>query len=339
MRDETIRLVTVIAQGGMGKTRLVLEVGSNLLRLHDGNVLYAQGIYFADLAPISMPENIVGVVSEAVGYAFQQGTRDTKRQLLDYLRDKKMLLIMDNFEHVISGRDFVQEVLQIAPQVKFLVTSREKLNVSAETVFTLSGMEFPEWETPEDALEYSAVKLFMHGARRVRADFRLETGDLTFVARICRAVYGTPLAILLAAAWLEVFSPREIAEELNRSLDFLESDMHDLPERQRSLRAVFEYSWNLLTDAEQVLFAQFSIFRGGFTRDAAVEITGTNLRALTLLVNKSILRRETSPGATKFTNCCASTQPKSSRGLPTLKRHLTLMPVTTSGLSSNSSQN
>ena len=296
MRDDAIRLVTIVAQGGMGKTRLALQMGSTLLRLQNNAGLYEHGIYFVDLAPISMADNIIGAVSEAVGYAFQQDSRDTKQQLLDYLRGKKMLLIMDNFEHVIAGRDFVQEVLQTAPQMKFLVTSREKLNLSAETVFALSGMDFPDWETPEDALEYSAVKLFMHGAQRVRADFRLETGDLKFVARICRAVYGTPLAILLAAAWLEVLSPREIAEELSRSLDFLESDMHDLPERQRSLRAVFEYSWNLLTDAERALFAQFSIFRGGFTRDAALEITGTNLRALTLLVNKSLLRRDNAAG-------------------------------------------
>jgi predicted ATPase len=218
------------------------------------------------------------------------------QQLLDYLQGKNMLLIMDNFEHVISGRTLVQDILRIASAVKILVTSREKLNLNAETVFVLSGMSFPTWETPADALEYGAVKLFVQSAQRVRRDFQLEANDLPFVARICRLVQGTPLGILLAAAWLEVLTPREIVDEISRSLDFLETDMHDLPERQRSLRAVFEYSWNLLSEQERTLFAHFSIFRGGFTRDAALRITGTNLRALTLLVNKSLLRRDNESG-------------------------------------------
>ena len=136
----------------------------------------------------------------------------------------------------------------------------------------------------------------MQSARRVRRDFELEADDLTYVARICRMVQGTPLGILLAASWLEALTPREIVEEISRSLDFLETEMHDLPERQRSLRAVFEYSWNLLTEQERMLFAQFSMFRGGFTRDAALQITGTNLRALTVLVNKSLLRRDNVSG-------------------------------------------
>src|SRR5258706_5874642 len=141
----------------------------------------------------------------------------------------------------------VHDIFKAAPLVKIFAMSLEKLNLSAETVFALSGMEFPKWETPEDALEYGAVKLFMQSARRVRSDFQLEADDLPYVARICRSVQGTPLGILLAAAWLEAPSPREIAEEIKHSLDFLETQMHDLPERQRSLRAVFEYSWHLLT--------------------------------------------------------------------------------------------
>jgi predicted ATPase len=124
----------------------------------------------------------------------------------------------------------------------------------------------------------------------------LEVGDLAYVARICRMVQGTPLGILLAAAWLEALSPGEIAQEISRSLDFLESQMHDLPERQRSLRAVFEYSWNLLADEERALFAQLAVFRGGFTREAVQQITGTNLRTLTVMVNKSLLRRDNVSG-------------------------------------------
>src|SRR5204863_9560499 len=112
-----------------------------------------------------------------------------------------------------------------APLVKILATSREKLNLSAETVFILSGMDFPQWETPQDALEYSAVKLFMQSARRVRSDFQLSGDDLPYVARICRMVQGTPLGILLAASWVEALSPGEIAHEISRSLDFLETEV------------------------------------------------------------------------------------------------------------------
>lgn len=307
LRDMTARLLTILAPGGMGKTRLALELAGHMLRGGGGNngggdsthhdeTLFENGLYFVDLAPLTSADHILQAVGEAVDYAFQQDNRDPEQQLMDFLREKNMLLIMDNFEHVTDGRALVQAILTAAPRVKILVTSREKLNLSAETVFILSGMDFPQWETPEDALEFGAVQLFMQSANRVRSDFELQTDDLAYVARICRMVQGTPLGILLAAAWLEALSPKEIAEEIGRSLDFLETEMHDLPERQRSLRAVFEYSWALLTDDERQLFAQLSIFRGGFTRDAAQTITKTSLRTLTVMVNKSLLRRDTVTG-------------------------------------------
>lgn len=296
LRDSSVRLLTIVGPGGMGKTRLSLEVAGSFLTPSAPQPLFEHGIAFIDLAPVDSPDHIVGVAAEAVGYAFQQDGRQPSQQLLDYLHGKNMLLIMDNFEHVLDGRMLVQDILQFAPSVKILATSREKLNLNAETVFVLSGMSFPTWETPADALEYGAVKLFVQSAQRVRRDFQLQANDLPYVARICRMVQGTPLGILLAAAWLEVLTPKEIVDEISRSLDFLETEMHDLPERQRSLRAVFEYSWNLLAEDERALFAQFSVFRGGFTRDAALRIAGTNLRALTLMVNKSLLRRDNESG-------------------------------------------
>jgi predicted ATPase len=296
VRNPATRLLTILATGGMGKTRLALELAGKLLHPKHGETLFESGVYFVDLTPLTSAENMVQTVAEAVGYSFQQDDREARQQLVDYLRDKNTLLIMDNFEHVVAGRTLVQDILQAAPLVKVLVTTRERLNLSAETLFILSGMEFPKWETPEDALEYGAVKLFMQSARRVRSDFELAADDLAYVARICRMVQGTPLGILLAASWLETLSPADIAHEISESLDFLEAQMHDLPERQRSLRAVFEYSWNLLTDEERSLFAQMSVFRGGFTREAAQHITGTSLRTLTVMINKSLLRRDSVSG-------------------------------------------
>ena len=166
-----------------------------------------------------------------------------------------------------------------------------RLGVPEEHLFHLAGMDFPDWETPADALEYSAVKLFLQSARRARPGFELAGDDLRYVARICRLVGGMPLGILLAAAWLEMLTPAEIAAEMQGGLDFLATDVQGVPERQRSIRAVLDYSWNALTGREQGIFRELSVFRGGFTREAAQQVTGASLRDLMDLVNKSLLTR------------------------------------------------
>ncbi len=296
IRTPPVRLVTILAPGGMGKTSLSLELAKQQIHPRPGYQSFDGGIFFVELARLTSADDLVPAVAEAVSYSFQPDGREAKQQILDFLHEKTVLLILDNFEHVIVGRGLVQDILQSAPQVKIIVTSREKLNLSAETVFTLEGMTFPDWETPADVLDYDAVKLFMQSARRIRADFHLQTHELADVARICRLMQGTPLGILLAAAWIESLSVAEISAEIDRSLDFLESDLVDLPERQRNLRAVFEYSWNLLTAREQALYPRLALFRGGFTRDAVQQITGADLRTLSALINKSLLRRDNMTG-------------------------------------------
>jgi predicted ATPase/predicted negative regulator of RcsB-dependent stress response len=294
LHHSDVRLVTVLAPGGMGKTRLALESAQRVANaLSSPPALFENGVYFVPLAPLTAPDFITSAIAEAVKFSFY-GTEDPKQQLLDFLREKHLLLVMDNFEHIIAGANLVADILQYAPHVRILATSRERLNLSGETVFTISGMDFPEWETPADALEYSAVKLFMQSARRAQPAFELTGDDLQYVARICRLVQGMPLGILLAAAWVEALSLSEIASEIERSLDFLESEMRDLPERHRSIRAVFEYSWNLLSEEERAIFSRLAVFRGGFARDAAMTIAGASLRNLTTLVNKSLVSREPS---------------------------------------------
>src|SRR5260221_166029 len=162
------------------------------------------------------------------------------------------------------------------------------------TILGPGGMDFPEWEPPEDAAAYSAVRLFLQSAHRMQPDFALSADNISYVARICRLVQGVPLGIVLAAAWIGMLELSEIASEIERSLDFLESDLRDLPERQRSLRAVFEYSWNLMSEHERDVFMRLSVFRGGFTREAAQEVSGASLKTLMTLVNKSLLRRDPS---------------------------------------------
>lgn len=283
-------LVTIMAPGGMGKTRLALQAAEAFLQSD------YRGVYVVELAPLNLAEHIITTVADIVGLRFSSGG-EPRQQLLDYFKEKRMLLVMDNFEHVLEGATLVGDILAHAPQVKVLATSRERLNLRGETVFTIGGMEFPDWETPADALAYSAVKLFMQAARRAKPGFELVADDLTYVARICRLVRGMPLGIELAAAWVDMLRLEEIADEIGRSLDFLEADLRDLPERHRSLRAVFDYSWDLLSEDERATFARVAVFRGGFSRQAGQSVTGANLKQLTALVNKSLLRRDPETGA------------------------------------------
>jgi predicted ATPase/class 3 adenylate cyclase len=315
LADPDVRLLTIVGAGGMGKTRLALEAGAAQLDR------FEHGVYFISLASLRPADvrspgghspGIVPTVAEALGFTFYSapgggGEVEPRQQLLDYLRRKRMLLIMDNFEHLLArpemppervegrGRrdsvSLVSDILQTAPGVKVLSTSRARLNVEGEQRFHLAGMAFPDWETAEDAADYSAVKLFLQSARRARPGLELEADDLKYIARICRLVRGMPLGIRLAAAWVELLTPQEIAAEIGEGLDFLETDLSDVPERQRSVRAVFDYTWNLLTGREQEVFQQLSVFRGGFTREAGQQVTGASLRELMALVDKSLLQR------------------------------------------------
>lgn len=287
LSEPGIRLITIVAPGGMGKTRLSIETANRLIE----QPTYPDGVFFISLAPLISPDLIVSTLAAELGYQFQpQG--DPQQQLLNYLRHKNMLLVLDNFEHLIAGAGLVNEMLQASSGIKVLATSRVKLNLQGENLFVLEGMAFPEWETPEDALQYAAVKLFMSSASRVRPGFTLQPHDLPNVARICRLTAGMPLAIELAAAWIESLTLEEIATEMQQNLDFLETAQVNVPERQRSIRAVFEYSWRLLSEQEKQVFMRLSVFRGGFTRQAGQAVSGASLRELNNLIGKSLLKRD-----------------------------------------------
>ena len=288
--DPKARLITILGPGGMGKTRLALEAAEAQVGA------FERGVWFVPLAKLSDPAQIATAIADAVGFKFYQGGATQHEQLLNYLHAKSMLLVLDNFEHLLDGADLVHAILRTAPGIKVLATSRAKLNLGAEVLLPVGGIEFPDWETPEDALEYAAVKLFMQSARRVAPDFTLGANQLRYVARICRLVAGMPLGILLAAAWVDVLSPEEIATEIAHSLDFLASERRDLEERHRSIRAVFDSVWERLDDAERAPAMRMSIFRGGFTRDAAQHVAQANLRMLATLVAKSLLQRDPHTG-------------------------------------------
>jgi predicted ATPase len=203
---------------------------------------------------------------------------------------------MDNFEHLLDGVELVIDILETAPEVKIVATSRERLHLQQEQIFTIQGLKFPDWETPKDAADYTAIKLFIQSARRIQHDFRLQTEDLTYLTRITRLVDGMPLAIELAAAWVDALSLGGIATEIQKGLDFLETDVRDVPERHRSIRAVFDTTWQQMSPIERHIFPQLSVFRGGFTRKAAQALIATPegspplLRLLDRLTSKSLLQ-------------------------------------------------
>jgi len=251
---------------------------------------FADGVYFVSLAPLADPELIMPTVAEAVCFQFYPGGTP-KEQLLDFFREKTMLVILDNFEHLLAGASLVSDILQTAPNVKIIATSRERLNLQQEVLFRVESMDLPEMDTDDAAADCGSVRLFVQSARRAQPGLTLTADNVTDVLHICRQVEGMPLGILLAAAWADNLSLAEISEEIAHSFDFLEIETRDVPLRQRSIRAVFDHSWNMLTAGEQAMFSRLSVFRGGFTRESAQAVTGATLKTLAALVNKSFVRR------------------------------------------------
>ena len=292
LQDPGCRLLTLIGPGGSGKTRLALEAAAEQLDR------YAHGVFFVPLAPLDAANGIVPAIAEALGFSFH-GEGDPRQQLLRYLQRREVLLILDNYEHLLDGAVLATEILEAAPQAKVLATSRARLNVQGEYVYPVGGMNYPTSipspkpgrGEPLDITPYSAIRLFVASACRAQPHFALTEEALPHLVRICQLVEGMPLGLLLAAAWAGTLAPAEIADEIERSLDFLGTDWRGVPARQQSVRAVFDHSWRLLTGREQEIFRALSVFRGGLTRQAAERVVGASLRELTALVNKSLLHR------------------------------------------------
>ena len=283
------RLLTLTGPGGIGKSRLALKAAREMIPD------FKDGAYFVSLAPIASVDHLLQTIAEAV--RFPLATQENPEyQLLRYFRKKQLLLVMDNFEHLLDGAGIVSEILQAAPGVKILTTSRERLNLQSETIFTVSGMAFPGQVSVMDILDYDAVNLFAQSARKVCLGFDPSREELEQIVNICQIVQGMPLAIELAAAWLQILSVDEIANELEKGFDILATEARDAPERQRSMRAVFDHSWSMLEQKEREIFMQLSVFRGGFTREAAQHISGASLQQLTDLINKSFLSHDADSG-------------------------------------------
>lgn len=282
--DPRCRLVTLIGPGGTGKTRLALRAGSDLRES------FADGVRFVPLAPLHSAELLPSTLAKVLDLSLA-GERNPEQQILDALVGREMLLILDNFDHLVEAAGFVVRLLERAPRVKLIVTSREALNVRGESLCSLQGLRFPRTPASADLEEYEAVQLFLQTARRTQAGLLLVDEDREWVARICQLVDGLPLAIELAAAWLRVLSCEELCREIERSLAFLAAPLRDVPERHRSLRATFESSWHHLPDGAKATFRRLAVFRGGFRREAAAEVAEATDPLLLALIDKSLLHR------------------------------------------------
>ena len=279
LRDPTCRLLSLVAAGGMGKTRLATELAGRL------EPEFKDGVCFVPFEAISSPELLVTAIAEALTFTFF-GQQDPKDQLFEYLTHKEMLLVADNLEHLVKESGFFSELLEAAPELSILATSRESLLLQAEWVYDVSGMDSEAAASQEN----DAVNLFVQTAKKAKSGFVLDEQNRDAVTAICQQVGGMPLAIELAASWLRVLTSGDIARELAEGMDILEGQSRDAPERHRSIRAVFEQSWHRLSAREQEVLAKLSVFRGGFTKDAAESVTGAGLPILISLVNKSFLR-------------------------------------------------
>lgn len=299
LRQQDCRLVTLIGQGGMGKTRLAVEIASQLAQD------FAHGVGYVSLSSLRSIDLLPNTIAQELDIAI--GGSDETEQILRQLQRREMLLVLDNYEHLLAAQpnegdatiplyaDFIDKVLVRAPHVKLLVTSRERLNLQQEWLYSVEGLAFPRTGHVEDLATYDAVVLFADRMTRVQPKFSV-LAESDSVRKICRLVEGMPLGLELAASWGRFISCQEIAQEIERGLDFLETTLRNVPARHRSIRAVLDYSWRLLTDDEKLVLARLSVFQGSFTRSAATKVANSTLHALLSLVDKSLLRRREQDG-------------------------------------------
>ncbi|HYJ78305.1 MAG TPA: hypothetical protein VEW03_01780, partial [Longimicrobiaceae bacterium] len=279
------RLLTVTGPGGIGKTRLALRAAAaEAERFRDG-------ARFAGLASLERPELLASELAAALGVEGAGGEQPQAR-LLEFLRGKELLLVVDGVEDVAAAAGgLLATLLERVPGLTVVATSRERLGLAAETVFPLEGLSLPRVGDAEELERSDAARLFLAGARRARPGWEPSPEDPPHLARVCRLTEGSPLALELASAWVRLLSCAEIAAEIARDRDFLSAASGAFPERHRSLRSVFDGSWRLLPEPERQVLRRVSVFQGGFTREAALAVAGAGLPLLASLHARSLVRR------------------------------------------------
>ena len=296
------RLVTLTGPGGTGKTRLALQVAAETL------TDYRDGCFFVDLAPITDPALVPAVIAGALGVPEAPGMPITEG-LQAHLRERELLLVVDNFEQVAIAAPVLEELLTAAPRVKALITSRVVLSLRGEHEYPVPPLQPPDLDLktdPADLTRFDAVRLFTERALAVQPRFRLTAQNARAVSEITARLDGLPLAIELAATRIKVLSPQELLPRLDRSLALLTSGARTLPERQRTLRGAIAWSYDLLTEPERRLFARLSVFSGGWSLAAAErvaqpeELSLNALDGLASLVDKSLIRVDEQDDQSRF---------------------------------------
>jgi predicted ATPase/DNA-binding CsgD family transcriptional regulator len=282
MNNADCRLLTLVGVGGIGKTRLAIQLAKDLQQA------YAHGAWFVNLQPLQSGKQIASAVMDATGIV-PSGHDTSENQLLQNLQEKEILLLLDNFEHLLDGVEILTEIIQRVPKIKLLVTSRQALSLPEEWLYPVEGLPTPLSHQTDNIESITAVELFVERARQVRPSFSL-VDNRASVVRICQLVGGLPLALEIAASWTKSLRCSEIAAEIQRNLNFLTSNLRHVPERHRSMHAVFAQTWGRLSDREQALFTRLAVFRGGFRREAAESVAGASLPVLSSLLDKSLLR-------------------------------------------------
>jgi predicted ATPase/class 3 adenylate cyclase/DNA-binding CsgD family transcriptional regulator/DNA-binding XRE family transcriptional regulator len=295
VRRAEVRLLTLTGPGGVGKTRLSLQVAAEL------SELFADGVFLVPLAPVSDPEQVVPAIAQTLSIG-EAGDQPLFTLVKSVLREKHLLLLLDNFEQVSDAAFQVAELLSACSRLKVLVTSRVGLHVRAEREFAVPPLSLPNLKhlpDPAALSQYEAVVLFIERARAARPDFQVTNTNAPAVAGICARLDGLPLAIELAAARIKHFSTQTLLSRLEQGLSILSGGARDLPTRQQTLRATIAWSYELLTPEDQHLFRRFAVFVDGCTWEAAEEVCaaagrlkGDILEGLASLVDKSLLRQE-----------------------------------------------
>jgi len=274
------QLLTITGLGGVGKTRLALQLGRRT------QSQFECGVYFVSLAALQTAREITAEIATTLSVEVDAGS-NLIDQLHSYLRTRRILLVLDNFEHVMAARELVSGLLAATSHLKIIITSRQKLMISGEAAYPLQGLSRDRAASGDVS---AAAALFLEAASRVRLDFEPNANDFSAIHKICEMVDGHPLALELAAGWLESLTCAEIAQELLRGSDILTSELADVPDRQRSVDAACQYSWKLLSDDEQHLFASLSIFSGSFDRAAVESITQASVAQLSAMVTRSLVQ-------------------------------------------------
>jgi predicted ATPase/class 3 adenylate cyclase/Tfp pilus assembly protein PilF len=291
-----IRLITLTGPGGTGKTRLSLQLGAELLD-H-----FPDGVWFVDLSVLREVASLDAEIVKALNFPFRPGA-SAKQVLIDYLRYKRCLLVLDNFEHLMDGVILIAELLQAAPKLLCVVTSREVLKLKGEREFPVSPLSFPEGEMSAGRLsQFEGVQLFLERAQAVQPDFHLTDGNGPAIAQLCHRLDGIPLAIELAAARVRGMTPQEILKRLEQKFDVLSTRQRDVPARHRTLRQTMDWSYDLLLEEDKDLFAQLSVFVGGFFLEQAEAVCESFdvLEGVFSLKDKSLLRVEELGGQMRY---------------------------------------